>query len=124
MQVPEKCHQNTVRMRNHITPQRRPVVKFDVRTNLTLPPAAGVVETLLVEPLLVEPLLLEGWAAVGAAQKEPRVAPVTCLNQIRFMRKIRVVNKQPHLDVKIDHTFFTPSSNRVLTFQFPTQSVK
>ncbi len=67
-------HQNPVR--NHFTPQRRPLA-FAVRTNLTLPPAAGV-----VEPLLVEPLLLEGWAAVGAAQKEPRVAPVTCLNQI------------------------------------------
>jgi hypothetical protein len=79
MQVPEKCHQNTMRMRNHITPQRRQVVTFAVRTNLTLPPAAGV-----VEPLLVEPLLLEGWAAVGAAQKEPRVAPVTGLNQIRI----------------------------------------
>jgi hypothetical protein len=58
-----------------------------VRTNLTLPPAAGVVETLLLESLLLEPLLLEGWAAVGAAQKEPRVAPVTCLNQIRINEK-------------------------------------
>ncbi len=59
---------------------RRPVVTFAVKTNLTLPPAAGVVEPLLLEPLLLEPLLLEGWATVGAAQKEPRVAPVTCLN--------------------------------------------
>ncbi len=82
MQVPEKCHQNTVRMRNHITPQRRPVA-FALTTNLTLPPATGVVETLLVEPLL-----LEGWAAVGAAQKEPRVAPVICLNQIRINEKV------------------------------------